>query len=201
VYKKNRVNQMENLTEEEVINHVDNAAEVIKDLSGENAQYKNAIEVATAHINNLNKDLSEYERAVNEAAAHIQVLNQELHSYKDFAREVEVIADKAYTNKIGEDRLKEMQSIVGDQYTKADVAELASLDDKGYNALKNAVSKISKTIDKELEENERIKKAEAALKRSKFIPAKANMVLNQSSENKVNPAENLVGFTLTRKRK
>lgn len=201
VYKKTRVNQMENLTEEKVVNHVDDAAKVIKDLSGENAQYKNAIEMAAAHINNLNKDLSEYERAVNEAAAHIQVLNQELHSYKDFAREVEVIADKAYTNKIGEDRLKEMQSIVGDQYTKADVAELASLDDKGYNALKNAVSKISKTIDKELEENERIKKAEAALKRSKFIPAKANMVLNQSSENKVNPAENLVGFTLTRKRK
>ena len=179
VYNQNGAKIMTDITEDEIVDSIDNAVEIINKLRKENRDYEHAVETATAHIN---------------------VLNQELKSYKEFSDEVEIIADKAYANKIGHNRLKEMKTLVGDEYTNSDVAELASLDEKAYAALKNAVTKISKTIDRELDDANRVKAAQVAVQRTK-LRATANLIVAPTPEIKVNPAETLIGFTMNKKRR
>jgi len=180
VYNINGVNTMDNVNESEIVDSIDQATEAIRNLKQENFEYEQAIELATAHIN---------------------VLNKELQSYYQFSTEVEAIANKAYANKIGEYRVKEMQELVGKQYTKADSKELASLDGKSYEALKKAVNKIASAIDSEVEQASRAKAAQLAVSRFKNKASSASMILNPSVESKINPAENLIGFTLNKKRK
>ena len=88
-------------------------------------QLENAMNMATAQISQLRNKTAATANLLNQAKSHIAKLNAELAELQNFAKKVEVIANATYANKIGSDRVAEMQSLVGEKsYSKADSKEL-----------------------------------------------------------------------------
>ena len=163
-------------------------------------QLENAMNMATAQISQLRNKTAATANLLNQAKSHIAKLNAELAELQNFAKKVEVIANATYANKIGSDRVAEMQSLVGEKsYSKADSKELANMDAAAFASLKKAVTKVTSLVDSSITESKRITQASAQLRASKRIAQAPSLIVAQAKDI-VNPAESLIGFALNKKR-
>ena len=156
--------------------------------------------MATAQISQLRNKTAATANLLNQAKSHIAKLNAELAELQNFAEKVKVIADAGYANKIGSDRVAEMQSLVGEKsYSKADSKELANMDAAAFASLKKAVTNVTSLVDSSITESKRITEASAQLRASKRIAQAPSLIVAQTKDI-VNPAESLIGFALNKKR-
>ena len=163
------------------------------------SEIEEALDLASAKIEELNKENEEYIAAIEQATAHIEKMNIEIAELNAFASAVEGIADKAYSKKIGLDRLSELKSLVGAEVADFSAEEMSNLDEKAYSALKTSIVKVSASLQKKHSEDAKIKeatKAVASIKKASATP----LVLSETSANRINPAETLIGFALGKKR-
>jgi hypothetical protein len=198
-------NQSTNTSKAKTNLNLKNVDQKVYDKNGDNImseisekEIEQAISSATDLIEKLQADNKEYEAAIIEATEHIEKLNQTISEYEAFASSVESIADSAAAAKVGASRMVEMRAIIGDDFGMTQ-AELSKLDSTAYAALKHSIAKMTAAIDAASQEKHKANAAMAALSATKK-PTTNTFVVAETVQNKANPVDSLIGFTMTKRR-
>ena len=185
-------------------NLIDNITKVYtsngdKNMSDVNEQeIESAITAATETIEKLRNENAEYEAAIIQATEHIEKLNSTIAEFEEFASSVEAIADKVTANKLGENRMVEMKTLLGEDLGMSK-EELSALDSAAYSALKSSVTKLVSSITSAAEEMEKANAAAASVAKAKK-PTTNTFVVAESEPVKQNPVDSLIGFAMAKKR-